>query len=136
MAVFEDTANHITVQRFTQGALPRVPFAVLKNYVLGKHYELSVVFPDQTTSISLHKKWKNKNTPVNILSFPLDDQSGEIIMTLSVARSEAPRYGRTYYDHLVRLYIHGLAHLKGFYHGDEMDSYEEKVYSYYSRKIA
>lgn len=135
MAFFEDSTHNISLRRTTSGALPRVPFVMLKKYVLGKNYELSVLFPDTQTSIALHKKWKQKSTPVNVLSFPLDDMSGEIVITLATARREAPLYNRSYHDHIVRLYIHGLAHLKGYDHGDAMDDFEERVYNYYQKNL-
>ncbi|MCD8495078.1 MAG: rRNA maturation RNase YbeY, partial [Candidatus Pacebacteria bacterium] len=93
----------------TNGTLPDVPFVVLKNKALGKKYELSVLFPHGELSRELHRTWKQKNDPVNILSFPLDEYSGEIIITLETARREAKKYGRTYREHLIALYIHGLA---------------------------
>jgi probable rRNA maturation factor len=125
MAVFEDSANNISIQRMTAGPVPSVPFVAIKNAVLGKKYELSVLFPDTKTSKKLHKQWKQKSTPVNVLSFPLDETSGEIIITLGVARKEAKKFDLSYQDYITFLFIHGLVHLKGFDHGDEMEAVEQ-----------
>lgn len=135
MSSFTDEHNHISIRRMTNGPLPEVPFSFLKNTVLGKKYELSVVFPTQQLSQKLHKAWKGKNSPVNVLSFPLDDYLGEIIITLSQARKEAKKFGRSYKEHFVRLYIHGLVHLKGFDHGPEMDALEEKIWKEYEKRV-
>ncbi|MCD8508301.1 MAG: rRNA maturation RNAse YbeY [Candidatus Pacebacteria bacterium] len=91
MMYFADDNNNLTVQRMTNGTLPDVPFVVLKNKALGKKYELSVLFPHGELSRELHRTWKQKNDPVNILSFPLDEYSGEIIITLETARREAKK---------------------------------------------
>ncbi|MAQ77437.1 rRNA maturation RNase YbeY [Candidatus Campbellbacteria bacterium] len=117
--------NNFTIQRRTKGTIPNVPFLELKNALLGKKYELSLVFPTLKESIELHTAWKNKSNPVNILSFPLDDNEGEIFITLSKARSEARKYGRTYHNHLIFLFIHGCLHLKGMVHGDKMEEAEK-----------
>ncbi|MCD8494843.1 MAG: rRNA maturation RNAse YbeY [Candidatus Pacebacteria bacterium] len=45
------------------------------------------------------------------------------------------KYGRTYREHLIALYIHGLAHLKGYDHSDEMDAYEASLHSFLARYL-
>ena len=117
--------DNFTIQRRTKGTIPNVPFLQLKNAILGKKYELSLVFPKINESKDLHITWKNKTDPVNILSFPLDENEGEIFITLSKARTEAKKYQRTYHNHLTFLFIHGCLHLKGMDHGDKMEKEEE-----------
>jgi probable rRNA maturation factor len=133
MAFLVDEKNNISIQRMTSGPLPEVPFSVIKNNVLGKNYALDLVFPTEKISKEMHLHWKGKKDPVNVLSFPLDEQSGEMVITLSAARREAHRFDRSYKEHLVRLYIHGLVHLKGHDHGDEMDALEEKVWKWFQK---
>lgn len=122
-----DTRNNISILRKTNGRLPRLPFARIKNKILGKDYALSLVFPTLAESIALHKKWKHEKTPVNILSFPFSDDEGEVFITLTACRSEAKNFDRSYHEHLVCLFIHGLAHLSGFTHGSKMDAFEKKI---------
>ncbi len=120
--------HNLTIARLTKGGIPNLPFVAIKEAILGKDYELSLVFPDQATSIELHKQWKKKPSPVNILSFPLDENSGEIILTLSQARTEAKKYNQSYHEHLVFLIIHGCLHLKGMTHGAKMEKQERIFY--------
>jgi len=122
-----DVKNNLSIIRKTNGKLPRLPFARIKNKILGKDYALSIVFPTLKKSIQLHKKWKHKNTPVNILSFPLDTKEGEIFISLSACRHEAKKYNRTYQQHLACLFMHGVAHLSGHTHGHVMDTFEKKM---------
>lgn len=127
-----DEKNNISILRKTNGKLPSLPFVRIKNEVLGKDYDLSVVFPTIRDAIALHKEWKKKDSPVNILSFPLSKNEGEIIISLNQARIEAKKYNRTYLEHLACLIIHGCAHLKGYTHGSKMDAFEKKIQKKFS----
>ena len=125
MAVAE--YKNFTILRQTKGRIPTLPFVEVKEAILGKKYDLSLTFPTLDLAEELHIKWKKKTGPVNILSFPLDQNEGEIILTLSQARIEAKNYDRNYRDHLVFLFIHGCLHLKGMTHGAKMEK-EERFY--------
>ncbi|MCD5390042.1 MAG: rRNA maturation RNase YbeY [Candidatus Pacebacteria bacterium] len=125
MAVAE--YKNFTILRQTKGRIPTLPFVEVKEAILGKKYDLSLTFPTLDLAEELHIKWKKKTGPVNILSFPLDQNEGEIILTLSQARKEAKNYDRNYRDHLVFLFIHGCLHLKGMTHGAKMEK-EERFY--------
>lgn len=118
--------EHLTITRETSGKLPSLPFLRIKNVILGKDYELSLAFVGRKRAIELHKQWKSKNDPVNILSFPLDTNEGEIIISLEKARTECKHFDRTYENYLAFLFIHGCVHLKGFTHGSKMEAEERK----------
>jgi len=125
--------TNFTIIRQTKGRIPILPFALIKEAILGSEYELSLVFPNLTESIALHKQWKKKEGPVNTLSFPYDDMSGEIIITLSQARKEAPKYRRSYANHLIFLFIHSCLHLKGHVHGAKMEKQERFFYDQFTQ---
>ncbi|MCA9353094.1 rRNA maturation RNase YbeY [Patescibacteria group bacterium] len=127
--------HNTTIIRETKGRIPLLPFVEVKEAILGKSYELSVVFPTLEHSRELHRKWKKKSDPVNILSFPLDQDTGEIIMTLSVARREARKYERNYREHLLFLFIHGCLHLKGMTHGAKMEQQERVWYATFATTL-
>ncbi len=126
--------KNLSIQRQTKGRIPNLPFVHIKNDLLGKDYELSLFFPDTKTSIELHKKWKKKDGVVNILSFPLDKNSGEIILTLNAARHEAKKFNHTYHQHILFLFIHGCLHLKGMTHGAKMEKEENLFYKKYTQR--
>lgn len=121
--------DNLSITRHTKGDIPDLPFLEIKNTILGSAYELSLVFPTLDTATQLHLEWKKKPGPVNILSFPLDTNEGEIILTLSQARTEAKHFERTYYQHLAFLFIHGCLHLKGMTHGAKMEKEERLLYA-------
>jgi probable rRNA maturation factor len=105
----------------------RVLFTSIKDKVLGKKYELSVLFAGRTLTKRLNKERRNKNYATDILSFPLSDTAGEIIINPEKAKRKSKEFSRTFENYLVFIFIHGLFHLKGFDHGSTMESEEARV---------
>jgi rRNA maturation RNase YbeY len=110
----------------TKGKLPRLPFAHMKDAVLGEEYDLSLVFVDDEESRRISIETKQKDYIPNILSFPYDDISGEIFINPFEAERQAKEFGRTPENMIGFLYIHGLVHLKGMDHGATMERTEAK----------
>ncbi len=120
--------SNFTITNMAKGNPPigGLPFLAMKEAVLGKAYELSVVFASRTTLRKLNLKYRNKNQPTDILSFPLSKTEGEIFINLEEARKEAKKFGRELENFLGLLFIHGLAHLEGLEHGSRMERIETK----------
>ena len=116
-----------TIKNTTKGKLPRLPFASIKNKILGENYELglSLLTPAKQKAINL--KYRGKNETTNILSFPLSKTSGEITIDLVKVKRDAPLFMMSYSKFFKYLFIHGLLHLKGFEHSSIMEK-EEKRY--------
>jgi len=119
--------EQFSISNRTKGKLPRLPFVLIKNKVLGKKYTLSVVFCGKTLSQKLNRIYRGKNKPTNVLSFPLGKTSGEIVIDLKTARIEAPKFGESFQSFVGYLFIHGLLHLKGLPHGRTMETKEQKI---------
>ncbi|MCX6703549.1 MAG: rRNA maturation RNase YbeY [Candidatus Zambryskibacteria bacterium] len=117
----------LTITNKTKGKLPSLPFAQMKDAVMGKNYELSLVFIGERCSRKFNNTYRQKDKPTNILSFTLDKKSGEIFITPAKARREAKSFDRTYDNFIAFLFIHGLMHLKGMDHGSTMEKAEEKI---------
>jgi len=105
-------------------SIPRVPFLAIKEKVLGKPYELSVVFVDSKTIRRLNTTYRKIDSATDILSFSLSKKSGELYVAMSEVRKKARLFGKKTDEYLPYLFIHGLLHLKGFDHGRTMDSLE------------
>lgn len=105
-----------------------MPFAKIKETVLGKKYELSLVFVGDKKSQSLNKSYRGKNKPTNCLSFPLDKNSGEIFLNLGRAKKEASSFGQKFDDFTTFLFIHSCLHLKGMEHSSRMEKAEMKFF--------
>lgn len=118
--------DNFEITNMTKDTLPRVSFLEIKNSILGKKYELSLVFCGNRKSKELNKIYRNKDYTPNVLSFPLDKNSGEIFINPHVAKKEAPKFNKNYTNFVGFLFIHGCLHLKGMEHGSTMDKTEEK----------
>lgn len=104
-----------------------LPFADIKDAVLGKNYELSLVFIGSTLSRRLNREMRKKDKPANVLSFPLSKESGEIFIDVGHAAKQSPQFDETPKQFIAHLYVHGLYHLKGMDHGEAMESGEAKT---------
>lgn len=101
--------------------------------------ELTIRIVDEDESTMLNKRWRNKNGPTNVLSFPFDgDQRlapgllGDIIICAPVVRREAEEQQKTLEAHWAHMVIHGTLHLQGYDHMDdkqaeEMESLETRL---------
>ena len=108
----------------TKGRLPRLPFLDMKEEILGKKYDLSLVIIGDARSQSLNKKYRRKNKPANILSFPLGSNDGEIFLNRSKIMRDARSAGLSTKKMMGFLFIHGLLHLEGMPHGSKMEAKE------------
>ncbi len=102
-------------------------FVHIKKHVLGKKYNLSLVFVGDSFSRKLNKEYRNKDKATNILSFPISKDDGEIFINLRRAKKDAPSFKKRYNEFIVYLFVHGVLHLKGFDHGDKMEAEEERL---------
>jgi rRNA maturation RNase YbeY len=116
----------ISIKNLTRKPAPRVGFEFIKDKIVGKKYELSVVLCGPATSRKLNRALRGKNRPTNVLSFPLSKNSGEIFLDLTQAKLEYKNFEMPFVKFVTYLYIHGLLHLKGMEHGARMDRAEKK----------
>lgn len=119
--------DKFSITNKTKGKLPRLPFEEMKNEILGKKYEISLVFIGDTTSKKLNFEYRGKDKPANILSFPLSKNEGEIFINLNKAKKDAKKFDSTPSKFIGFLFIHGLLHLKGYSHSSTMESMEQTL---------
>lgn len=121
--------NNFHINNEINGSLDtvRMPFISIKEDILGPTYELSLAFVDPKKAQELNITYRKKEYIPNILSFPLDVNSGEIIICPKVAKAQAPLYKKTFENYILFLFIHGCFHLKGYTHGSLMEREEKKI---------
>ncbi len=122
----KEDLNNFSITNTTSGKLPSLPFVSMKDAILGKKYELSVVFVSREKIKKLNLIHRGKNKPTDILSFPLSKTSGEIFINLDETKKEAKKFEREFENFVGFLFIHGLVHLEGFDHGSRMEERERK----------
>ncbi len=114
------------IKHTTKDTVPAVSFGEIKDAVLGRHYELSLVCIGEKRSRTLNRTYRGKDKSTNVLSFPLDKQHGEIFLTLPLIKRQTKQFNKTYTQLVAFLFIHGLLHLKGMDHGSTMERAEKK----------
>jgi probable rRNA maturation factor len=124
--------ENFTIINKTNGKLPRLPFANIKNHILGDDYSLSLVIISEKEIHVLNKTHRKIDEPTDILSFPLSDKMGEIFICLSKAKEKSVSFERVYNNFLSFLFIHGCVHLLGFDHGNKMENLEKKYRTYFN----
>jgi len=100
----------------------------IKEQVLGKKYELSLIFCSDKFAKRINKEYRNKDYVPNTLSFPYSDSSGEVIINLNKSFKEARTFGHKQQEHILFLFIHSLLHLKGHRHGHKMEKLEKNLF--------
>lgn len=99
-----------------------------KDLILKKKYELTVTYVGLAKMKSINTKYRNIEKPTDILSFPIDEQMGEIYLCMDYIVKKAKLFEMETEAYLKYLIVHGMIHLLGHDHGDKMDSLE-KIYT-------
>ncbi|MFN3188468.1 MAG: rRNA maturation RNase YbeY [Candidatus Paceibacteria bacterium] len=113
---------------------PTHPYEAMKDTILGKKYILELSMVGKKRATTINQKSRQKNYAPNVLSFPYTYDHGEIVLCPEVAKKEAGPYGMSYEGYFGFLYIHGLLHLKGYDHGEEMEKLEKKYVAKFKLK--
>ena len=94
-------------------------------------WELSVLLCDDRRMTELNSRYRGKNRPTDVLSFPRDEHgrgagfpalggghlAGDIAISLDTMRRNAREMGSTEGEELKRLIVHGILHCAGMDHG-------------------
>ena len=86
--------------------------------------ELTVHLVDDAEIRTVNARWRDKDAPTNVLSFPAVEASeipearliGDILIAFETVEREARDEGKTLAEHYRHLVIHGFLHLLGFDH--------------------
>ena len=81
----------------------------------------------------LNKKFRNKNTTTNVLSFSNEDVSksitgnlGDIAISYEFVKRESKEHKKNFDDHMIHMLVHGVYHILGFDHeNDEIEDIME-----------
>jgi len=98
--------------------------------------EISVTLTGDEQVRALNAKWRAKDKPTNVLSFPMADERdlsranvvtselllGDIVVARGVCEAEAAAKGVSIEDHATHLLVHGTLHLLGYDHHDDSEA--------------
>lgn len=110
----------------TIATYPNFPYQKIKEAILGKSYSLSFTFVGTSRARTLNQTYRKKNYVPNVLSFPLDETTGEIYLCPEIAYPEAKDFNLSKNGYIAFLFIHGCLHLKGHDHGATMETLERR----------
>jgi rRNA maturation RNase YbeY len=123
------TVKNFAVTNTTKESIPALPFLRMKETILGKKYDLSLVIAGDARTQRLNESYRGKTYTPNVLSFPLDDTQGEIFLNLRQARREHGAREESFEYFVALLVVHGMLHLKGMDHGSTMEKQEQALLS-------
>jgi len=90
--------------------------------------ELSVILTSDRAIRTLNRRWRGRDTPTNVLSFPTPAPArrkaprgaprhlGDIVIAYETAAREARAAGKALDHHVAHLALHGFLHLLGYDH--------------------
>ena len=96
--------------------------------VLAANAEISVVLCGDAFIRELNRKWRGRDEPTNVLSFPAAGDLasapllGDIIIAFETTAREAAEAGKPLRDHLAHLVVHGFLHLIGHDHAETAEA--------------
>jgi probable rRNA maturation factor len=102
--------------------------------------EISVTYCDDSDIRELNARWRGKDKPTNVLSFPTPGPLearpllGDIVIAYETVAREAGEQDKTLREHTSHMVIHGFLHLIGYDHesakeAEEMESLEGRIAS-------
>ena len=85
--------------------------------------ELTIRIVGEKEGAALNEKWRNKDGPTNVLSYPFTENKklasgplGDIVICALVIRREAKAQKKPLESHWAHIVIHGTLHLLGYDH--------------------
>lgn len=81
--------------------------------------ELSVALSDDANVQILNQKYRDKDKPTNVLSFPIPAPApllGDIVLAYETVEKEAEEKSVSFENHMAHLLVHGFLHLQGYDH--------------------
>jgi probable rRNA maturation factor len=108
-----------------QRGVARAPTpATLRKFALAAHpgKALTIRIVDAPEARRLNRKFRTKNYPTNVLSFPYGGGSGDVVLCHPVIAREARAQGKSLRAHYAHLVVHGVLHLRGHDHLRKRDA--------------
>lgn len=92
----------------------------------GVEGDVVVLLTDDAAVRDINARFRGKDRPTNVLSFPAAESAaphlGDLVLAFGVCAAEAEAQGKTLADHLSHLTVHGVLHLLGRDHEDEAEA--------------
>jgi probable rRNA maturation factor len=125
--------SHREPEPLELSAFERLALFVLEREEAPDAVELSIALVDLVEMTELNTRFRGKEGPTDVLSFPCDDPCavvgpdepvalGDVVIAPEVAESQAIEYGHSVEEELNLLLVHGVLHLLGYDHEADEDA--------------
>ena len=110
---------------------------IILDYLKYPNFDLGIMLADNATMHEYNKKYRDKDKPTDILSFPFhetlkvgeriiaqtDEQKnlGDVIICPEYIQSDLPRWEQSFEERMRTLLVHGICHLLGYDHIKDED---------------
>lgn len=84
--------------------------------------EMTVRIVGNAESRALNKRYRGKDKPTNVLSFPYEGLLGDLVICAPVVAREAREQKKLPRAHWAHMVVHGVLHLLGFDHIKDADA--------------
>ena len=88
--------------------------------------DVVVLLTDDAAVREINARFRDRDQPTNVLSFPAAESAaphlGDLMLAYGVCAAEASAQGKSLADHLTHLTVHGVLHLLGRDHVDEVEA--------------
>jgi probable rRNA maturation factor len=113
MVIFETKVSDVPTPGVSTAQLQRF---VRRAQTLAKvKGEVDILISDNTRLRDLNHRFRHKNKPTDVLSFPRPS-GGDIAISADIALENAHRYGHSIAEEIKILVLHGMLHLAGYDH--------------------
>jgi probable rRNA maturation factor len=128
-----EVLNRQKTATIDRGRFERLLRRLVRRYALGRP-ELTLSFVDNPEIRDLNRKYRRKDKPTDVLSFPLGERAsdgkfylGDIVVSVPKAKEQAAERGHALARELEILTIHGFLHLLGYDHDGGHETEEAKA---------
>lgn len=133
---FKDEQEIYEIRVAMKAIIRKAIFNTLVYEGFDKDVEVSVSFTDNEKIRELNNKYRGKDSPTDVLSFPMFDSFddmmymdivplGDIVISLEKAKEQAHNFFHGSYHELAFLSIHSTLHLLGYDHETSKEDEED-----------
>lgn len=90
---------------------------------------ISIIFTNDSSIRKLNKDYRNKDCPTNVLSFPnsydmieFSEELGDVFLAFETINKESIEYLKSFKEHSTHMIIHGILHILGYDHINDLDA--------------
>lgn len=125
--------SHREPEPLELAAFERLAAFVLEREEAPDAVELSIALVGEAEMTELNERYRSKQGPTDVLSFPCDDPCavvaagepvalGDVVISPEVAERQAAELGHTVEEELNTLLVHGVLHLLGYDHVEDAEA--------------